>query len=85
MFDHSSRKGRHHEKMDAELIGRVSVLLGGGRHKPSDPLDFAVGIPGIKKIGEHVGVDEPLLLIHARTDRALASVLPMLDKAIQVT
>ena len=39
-------------QMDAELIGRASVLLGGGRQKASDSIDFAVGFSGIKKIGE---------------------------------
>jgi len=38
-----------------------------------------------KKIGERFQSREPLRFVHARTDRALASVLLMLDKAIQVT
>ena len=37
------------KKMDAELIGRASVLLGAGRQKTGDAIDFAVGISGIKK------------------------------------
>src|ERR1700720_2597662 len=42
------------ERMDAESIGRASVLLGGGRQKAGDAIDFAVGISGIKKIGEDI-------------------------------
>src|SRR6266849_6738730 len=71
------------KKMDAELIGRASVLLGTGREKAGNQIDFAVGISGIKKIGEHVGVGEPLLFIHARTQQLLDSVIPLLEKAVR--
>jgi len=72
------------KKMDAEIIGRVSLLLGGGRHKIDDSIDFAVGLSGIKKIGERVDPQEPLLFVHARDGQALASVLSLLAKAIEV-
>src|SRR5213075_749090 len=35
-------------KMDAETIGRISLLLGGGRKTADDSIDFAVGLSGIK-------------------------------------
>jgi pyrimidine-nucleoside phosphorylase len=72
-------------KMDAELIGRASVLLGAGRQKAGDAIDFAVGFSGIKKTGEHVDVDEPLLFVHARNEQSLQSVMPLLEKAIEVS
>jgi pyrimidine-nucleoside phosphorylase len=71
-------------KMDAETIGRVSLLLGGGRQTADDAIDFAVGLSGIKKIGERVEEGEPLLTVHARTDQALRLVLPLLEKAVEV-
>jgi thymidine phosphorylase len=72
------------KKMDAEMIGRASVFLGGGRTRAEDAIDFAVGISGIKKVGERVQAREPLMFVHARTDPALASVLPLLEKAIEI-
>ncbi len=72
------------KKMDAKLIGRASVLLGAGRQKTGDTIDFAVGISGIKKIGEHVDLDEPLMLIHARDERSVVNVLPLLGKAVKM-
>jgi pyrimidine-nucleoside phosphorylase len=71
-------------KVDAEAVGRASVFLGGGRKRSDDTIDFAVGFSAIKKIGERVEAREPLLYIHARSDQALASVLPLLEKAIAV-
>jgi pyrimidine-nucleoside phosphorylase len=72
------------KKMDAETIGRASLLLGGGRKAADDTIDFAVGLSGIKKIGERVDAQEPLLFVHARDDHRLASVLPLLEKAIEI-
>jgi thymidine phosphorylase len=72
------------KKMDAEAIGRISLLLGGGRKTADDTIDFAVGLSGIKKIGERVEKDEPLLFVHARNDQTLRSVLPVLETAIAV-
>jgi pyrimidine-nucleoside phosphorylase len=72
------------KKMDAELIGRASVLLGAGRQKTGDAIDFAVGISGIKKIGEHVDLDEPLLFVHARNEQSLQSVMPLVETAIAI-
>ena len=70
--------------MDAETIGRASVFLGGGRKATDDTVDFAVGFSEIKKVGEKVEADEPLLLVHARDDQSLASVLPLLEKGIRI-
>lgn len=71
-------------RMDAETIGRASLLLGGGRQLIEDTIDFAVGFSGIKKIGERVEKDEPLLSIHARNDQTLLAVLPLLEQAVQL-
>src|SRR6478672_9652266 len=58
-------------KMDAETIGRVSLLLGGGRETADATIDFAVGLSGIRKIGERVEKGEPLLTLHARSEQTL--------------
>ena len=71
-------------KMDAETIGRAFVVLGGGRQKVEDTIDFAVGFSAIKKIGEVVEKDEPLLVVHARTNEVQRLVLPLLEKGIEV-
>jgi pyrimidine-nucleoside phosphorylase len=76
----AEKSGTVHQ-MDAESIGRASVLLGGGRQKASDTIDFAVGFSAIKKIGEKVERDEPLMMIHARDESSLEAILPLLEKA----
>jgi pyrimidine-nucleoside phosphorylase len=71
-------------KMDAETIGRISLLLGGGRKTGDDPIDFAVGVSGLKKVGERVEKDEPVLTLHARNEQSLQLVKPLIEKAVEV-
>jgi thymidine phosphorylase len=72
------------KKMDAELIGRAAVLLGAGRSTADAAIDFAVGFSGIKKVGEKVNADEPLLSVHARDERSFHLASAHLEKAIEV-
>lgn len=55
-------------KMTADEIGVASMLLGGGRQKADDQLDYAVGIELKKKVGDTVSEGEPLLTIYANRE-----------------
>ena len=72
------------KRMDAELIGRASVILGAGRQRTADSIDFAVGFSKIKKIGEEVEVNEPLFMIHARNERSIVNITPLIEKAVEI-
>jgi pyrimidine-nucleoside phosphorylase len=71
--------------VNAEAVGRASVLLGGGRQKADDAVDFAVGFSRLKKAGEQVENGEPLMFIHARSAADVTSILPLLEKAVQIS
>jgi thymidine phosphorylase len=72
------------KRMDAELIGRASTILGAGRQRETDQVDFSVGFAKIKKIGEKVEVDEPLFVIHARNERSIVNITPLIEKAVEI-
>ncbi len=80
----AARKSGTIRKMNAELLGRASVFLGGGRQKADDRVDFAVGFSGLRKVGEQIEKDEPLLLIHARDESGADSILPLLEEAVEI-
>lgn len=80
----NAERGGVIRKMDAEAVGRASVFLGGGRQKADDAIDFAVGFSRIRKVGERVEQDEPLLFIHARDDASLANVTPLIEDAVEI-
>ena len=71
-------------KMDAQMIGRASLLLGGGRQMAEEAIDFAVGLSEIKKIGDRVEKDEPLMMVHARTESGLRSAMAILNRAAEL-
>ena len=58
---------------DAEKIGSASVLLGAGRQKKGDPLDFAAGIVLHKKRGEYVHKGESLATFYGAADTFAAA------------
>lgn len=57
-------------KNDVEKIGNASVLLGAGRIKKEDTIDFAAGITMHKKLGDHVASGESICTFYA-DDQAL--------------
>jgi pyrimidine-nucleoside phosphorylase len=70
--------------VDAGKIGTACVLLGAGRQKTTDTIDFAVGCSAIKKIGASVAKGEPVLRIHARSEASLQAVLPRFREAVEI-
>ena len=66
-------------RMDADSIGRACVVLGGGRTKATDTIDFAVGVSGVAKIGASICTGDRLLTVHARDTLTLAGALRYLE------
>ncbi len=64
--------------IDTRALGNAVVALGGGRTKTTDPIDYAVGLSDIIRVGSDAA-SVPLCRIHARTegdaDAAEAAVL----------
>ncbi|GAK48455.1 pyrimidine-nucleoside phosphorylase [Secundilactobacillus oryzae JCM 18671] len=55
-------------EIEADEIGIASMLLGGGRQKADDKLDYAVGIVLHKKIGDSVSEGDSLMTIYSDTE-----------------
>lgn len=71
-------------RMDAGIIGRVCVGLGGGRSKMTDRINPAVGISGLRKCGEEVSPGEALLTVHAADEAACGLALNALRGAVGI-
>jgi thymidine phosphorylase len=56
--------------VDTRRVGLSVVVLGGGRARPQDTIDHAVGLTALAFIGDSVGPDRPLAVVHARTQAA---------------
>jgi thymidine phosphorylase len=70
--------------IDVRQVGLAVLALGGGRRRPEDKIDAAVGLSRVAGIGERVGPDRPLALIHARSGVAAENAHQTLLTAFQV-
>src|SRR5438067_10696698 len=58
--------------LDAEMLGRATMVLGAGRDKVEDPIDPGVGAMLLAKPGDRVEWGQPLVELHYRDSTRLA-------------
>ena len=71
-------------KIQTEEIGRISLLLGGGRETKESEIDLAVGVVLGKKRGDAVHTGDVLATIHANDKEKLAQAKERLRKAYKI-
>lgn len=76
-----AKKSGYISKIEAEKLGVASMLLGGGRAKKTDSIDYGVGIVLEKKVGEFVNEGESMLTLHINNENKLDEVIKILDEA----
>lgn len=69
--------------MDAQEIGEASVLLGAGREKKEDAIDYAAGIRLYKKTGDRVEKGELIATLYTGREAALPDAEQMVKSAYQ--
>ncbi len=70
--------------IDVRALGLAVVELGGGRRRPGDPVDPAVGLSDVCAPGETVGAGRPLAVVHARTDADAAGAAAAVRAAVAI-
>ncbi|HSG96050.1 MAG TPA: thymidine phosphorylase [Afifellaceae bacterium] len=70
--------------IDTRGIGLAVVALGGGRTRPQDEIDHAVGFADLAGIGVEVGPELPLALLHARSEDAASGAAQALRAACRL-
>lgn len=71
-------------KMNAELLGKVSVMLGAGRETKDSPIDFAAGIVLHKKFGDEVHAGESLATLYASDEKLFVAAEKSFRAAIEL-
>ena len=59
------------QSIHARIIGETVVVLGGGRSKKGDAIDYAVGVEIHHKVGDHLQDGETLFTLHANDQASL--------------
>ena len=72
------------QSMDTRAIGMAVVAMGGGRRKPSDNIDYAVGFSDFVAIGGYIDESTPLAMVHVRTETQFKEAQEALREAIVI-
>ena len=72
------------QAVDVRALGEAVVALGGGRRRPGDPIDHAVGLADVRGRSERVTRGEPLALVHARDETQAAIAVARVQAAFQL-
>ncbi|MDB6180588.1 thymidine phosphorylase [Paracoccus fistulariae] len=73
----------HVTRIDVTALGHAVVALGGGRVKAGERIDPSVGLSDLAKLGEPVGPDRPLAIVHAADDIAADIAIAAVQAAYQ--
>ena len=72
------------EAMDTRALGLAVVALGGGRTRPQDLVDHAVGLTGLAGLGRRLEEGDALCLVHARSADAAADAARLVRGAYRI-
>ena len=81
VVDVKANRGGTISAIDTYQLGMAVVALGGGRLRPQDKIDYAVGLDQCASIGTHVSIGEVIARVHARDTDAAAGAAAQLLRA----
>ncbi len=76
--------GGHLRAIDVRALGLAIVRLGGGRRRPEDAIDHAVGLSRVVGIGARLAAGDPLCLVHARSEEDLREIEAAVRRAFVI-
>lgn len=80
-IEYKAEKSGYINKIDAQKIGRASVLLGAGREKKDDVIDFGAGIYLCKKTGDEVRKGDTVARLYTNKNEYADSALEVIKEA----
>ncbi|MBL8838776.1 MAG: thymidine phosphorylase [Alphaproteobacteria bacterium] len=70
--------------VETRAVGLAVLALGGGRKGREDQIDPRVGLTQVAGIGETVGADRPLAVVHAADEASAAAAIAALNEAYTI-
>jgi thymidine phosphorylase len=71
--------------MDAKAVGLTLVDLGGGRTRPDETIDLAIGLTEFAQVGDAVDAKTPLCMIHARDEDGFERASRRIRAAVRIS
>ncbi|PHV09878.1 thymidine phosphorylase [Chitinimonas sp. BJB300] len=76
--------GGYVSTVDCRALGLAVVSLGGGRYRPEDNIDYAVGLSELAELGKRLEAGQTLAVVHARTEAAAQAAIASVQAAYQL-
>ena len=73
--------GGHVSRIDVRALGLAVIGLGGGRSRPDQAIDHAVGLSAVAGRGRQVARGDPLAFVHARDEAAADAAVETVRRA----
>jgi thymidine phosphorylase len=70
--------------VECRALGLAVVSLGGGRRRPEDKIDFAVGFTDYAELGAKIEAGQPLAMVHARSQAQVAQAVAEIQAAYSI-
>jgi thymidine phosphorylase len=70
--------------IDTRAVGVAVVALGGGRVRPGDAVDPAVGLSGLVSVATDMRAGDPLAMVHARTEASAIAAIAAVQAAYAI-
>lgn len=70
------------QSIDSKIVGESAVLLGAGREKKTDTIDYGAGIILYKKTGDYVKKGEAIAALYADSDERLKNAEKLFKNAL---
>lgn len=80
-----AEKSGYITSIDTLQVGIASMVLGAGRNRLEDTIDYGVGLIFRKKIGDYVDIGEPIFDIYYRSNEKLELAKNLLTKSIIIS
>ncbi len=82
--EYLARDNGYIKSITSDTLGVASMLLGAGRATKESSIDPAAGIVLLKKPGDKVARDEPLMVLHANDSSLFEAAIREIDKAVEI-
>jgi len=75
-------KGGYIVSMDTRMVGEASAILGAGRAKKEDPIDYGAGIVLMKKTGEYIEAGDTVAVLYTNQESSVPKAEEVLWQAL---
>lgn len=79
-----SKQDGYIQSIDSRTVGESAVLLGAGREKKSDTIDYGSGIVLLKKTCDKVSIGDTIAVLYAETEKRLKNAEKLFNTSYKI-